>query len=316
MIVSKEEKNQKIAVLGAGRLGTTLSYAINGKDRKDLEVVSIASATKESLDRAKKILEGTAGRIYFTKDNVEASKKASIIFICTPDDSISKVCEELYKDKKDTKKTVIHFSGSKPLDVLDTAKENGDCIASIHPLKSFASIPEAIKTLKGTEYGITYIDREGEEITKRIVSLLEGNSIFVKDEAKPIYHAAACIASNYLVTLIHYAVYINEKIGIEPQASTRGLLNLIEGTVGNIKKMGTNKSLTGPIARGDIGTIKDHLKMLNNILKKENTEIYTTMGKKTAELARENKWINNKTYNRLVEIFQNNQISGKEKNGR
>lgn len=313
MIVPKKEKNQKIAILGAGRLGTALGYAINKNNSEDLEVVSVSSITQKTLERAKKMFGEAAHSIYFTKDNVKAAQKAGIIFICTPDDVIRPVCEELYKNKKDTKKTVIHFSGSKPLNVLDRAKKNGDRIASIHPLKSFASIPEAIKTLKGTEYGITYIDREGEEITKKIVDLLEGNSIFVKDEAKPVYHAAACIASNYLVTLIHYAVYINEKIGIEPQASTRGLLNLIEGTVGNIKKMGTNKALTGPIARGDTGTIEDHLQMLNNILKKENTEIYTTMGKKTAELARENRWIDNNTYNKLLELFKNNDVSGKEK---
>ena len=170
--------------------------------------------------------------------------------------------------------------------------------------RTLKNAEKAIKTIGGTEYGITYIDREGEETVKRIVDLLEGNSIFVKDDTKPIYHAAACIASNYLVTLIDYAVYINEKIGIEPQASTRGLLNLIEGTVQNIKKMGTKKSLTGPIARGDAGTIKDHLEMFNNILEKRDTEVYRLMGKKTADLARENEWIDNRIYKKLIDFFK------------
>ena len=305
-MIKRDRKNKKIAVLGAGRLGTTIAYAIKQKKKEELKIISISSMTQKSLDQAKKIFGKKAKDIYFTKDNQKAAQKADIIFICTPDDAISSVCEELYKKKKNTKKTVIHFSGSKPLNVLKKAKENGDCIASIHPLKSFASIKEAINTLSKTEYGITYIDGEGKETTKKIVDLLEGNSIYVKDEAKTVYHAAACIASNYLVTLIDYAVYINEKIGIKPQTSTRGLLNLIEGTVENIKKLGTNKALTGPIARGDIGTIEDHLKILNNILKKKNIKIYSTMGEKTADLAKENKWLDKNTYNKIIKLLQDN----------
>lgn len=304
MINPDKEKNLKISILGAGRLGTTLGYVITKKNKENIKVVSISSPSQKSVNRAKTALGDLAGKILFTDDNLEAAGPADTIFICTPDDIISSVCQKLYGKKNNNKKTIIHFSGSKSLNVLKPAKENGDTIASIHPLKSFASIPEAIKTIGGTEYGITYIDREGEETVKRIVDLLEGNSIFVKDDTKPIYHAAACIASNYLVTLIDYAVYINEKIGIEPQASTRGLLNLIEGTVQNIKKMGTKKSLTGPIARGDAGTIEDHLEMFNDILEKRDTEVYRLMGKKTADLARENEWIDNRTYKKLIDLFK------------
>jgi predicted short-subunit dehydrogenase-like oxidoreductase (DUF2520 family) len=307
------DKNLNISIIGAGRLGTTVGFAIAEKNHKNIKIVSIATPSQKSIKRAKGIFKDKTKNIIFTNDNAVAAKKANTVFICTPDDLISKVCKNLYKDKTGNGKIIIHFSGSKPLNVLKKAKENGDHIASIHPLKSFASIPEAIKTLKGTEYGITYTDKKGEWATKEIVKLLKGNSIFVKDEAKPIYHAAACIASNYLVTLINHAVYINEKIGIEPQASTRGLLNLIEGTVENIKKIGAKKSLTGPIARGDTGTIKAHIKMFDKIIEKKDMEIYKVMGKKTADLARENEWIDNKTYKRLYELLNKNKSCRKDK---
>jgi predicted short-subunit dehydrogenase-like oxidoreductase (DUF2520 family) len=313
LIRPDKEKNLKIAILGAGRLGTTIGYVINDKEKDAVKVVSISSPSKRSIDRAKTILGDRAKGILFTKNNQKAAELANTIFICTPDDKISSVCQGLYEEKNDAKRTVIHFSGSKPLDVLESAREKGDTIASIHPLKSFASVTEAAKTIKGTEYGVTYIDREGERITKSIVGLLEGNSIFVKDDAKPVYHAAACVASNYLVTLINYAVFLNQEIGIEPQASTRGLLNLIEGTIKNIKKMGTRKSLTGPIARGDTGTIEDHLKMFDSILDKKDTGVYRFMGTKTAELARENKWIDEKTHKKLIDLFEDRNDPGKEK---
>jgi predicted short-subunit dehydrogenase-like oxidoreductase (DUF2520 family) len=313
--LAENEKNKKtdIAVLGAGRLGTTLAYCIAEKKDRKIKIISIASPSKDSIKRAKNMLGDKADNILFTSDNAKAAEAANTIFICTPDDSIAKVCQELYEKKAGSGKTVIHFSGSKPLAALKTAREKGDHIVSIHPLKSFASIKEAAKTLKGTEYGITYDSGEGEKAARAIVGLLEGNTIFVKDEAKPVYHAAACIASNYLVTLIDYAVNINERIGIEPGASARGLLSLVEGTVKNIKKMGTKKSLTGPIARGDTGTIEDHLAVFDDIFDQKDTEIYRTMGKKTADLALENEWIDKKTHGRLQELLSKRDETGKEK---
>ena len=316
MIVPGKEENLKIAIIGAGRLGTTLGYAIAAKGHKKVKIVSVSSPSRGSIERASAIFGGLGDDILFTNDNQKAARIADTVFICTPDDTIYAVCRELYDKRAGGKKTAVHFSGSKPLSVLQPAKEKGCTVVSIHPLKSFASIEEAIKTIKGTEYGVTYTDRAGECVADTIVGLLEGNSIFVKDESKPIYHAAACIASNYLVALIDYAVYINERIGIEPQASTRGLLNLIEGTVKNIKKMGTKKSLTGPIARGDTGTIKDHLNMFRTLLEEKDTEVYRLMGRKTADLARENGWIGDKTYRMLTDILKDKQDRGREDDGR
>lgn len=314
MIKANKKTNLKIAIIGAGRLGTAIGYSIIEKNLKNIKIVSISTPTKKTLDRAKKIFGELKENILFTNDNSAAAEKANTIFICTPDDMISKACESIYNKQKgtDLDKTIIHFSGSRSLKELKTARKKGDHIASMHPLKSFASIPEAIKTLKGTEYGITYIDKKGGNITKLLVDTLEGSSIFVEDDVRPVYHAAACIASNYLVTLIDYAVYINEKIGIKPEESTRGLMSLIEGTIDNIKKMGTKKSLTGPIARGDIGTIKDHLKIFEKVLDKKDTEIYRIMGIKTAEIARGNNWIDEGIYNKLLKLLKNKKISGEE----
>jgi len=178
-------------------------------------------------------------------------------------------------------------------------------ILSIHPLKSFASIPGAIKTLKGTEYGITFNTPGEGSLARSIVKILGGHSIIVEDSKKPLYHAAACIASNYLVTLIDYAVYINEKIGIKPEDSIKGLLSLVEGTVKNIGEAGTKKSLTGPIARGDTGTIEDHIKNFTTThFSKEDTEIYRLMGKKTAGIAKKNGWIGDRTYKDLINILK------------
>lgn len=307
-------KNQKtnIAIIGAGRLGTTIAYIIAAKNQEKNKIISISSPTQKSLDRAKETLKSFSKNIIFTRDNKKAAAEANCIFICTPDDLIKTVCREIF-DKKNTKNInkrkenifAVHFSGSKPLKDLQSAKISGAGTLSIHPLKSLASITSAIKTIKNTEYGITYNTPEEEGMAKKIVSLLGGHSITVKDSKKPLYHAAACVASNYLVTLIDYAVYINEKIGIKPEDSIKGLLSLIEGTVKNIGETGTKKSLTGPIARGDISTIKDHMKNFKKHLDDKDTEVYRLMGRKTAEIAKQNRWIDNKVYNELINILKN-----------
>lgn len=300
-----------IAIIGAGRTGTTIAYTIASKNKKNIKIISMSSKTMKSLDRAKKILGNFSKKILFTKNNKKAAAKANCIFICTPDDIIKKVCCELYGQKKQTKTkqkkeniSVIHFSGSKPLKDLESARKTGALILSIHPLKSLASIQGAIKTIKNTEYGITFNTPEEEKVAKKIVETLGGHSIIVEDNKKPLYHAAACVASNYLVTLIDYAVYINEKIGIKPEDSIKGLLSLIKGTVKNIGGGGTKKSLTGPIARGDTGTIKDHMKNFKEHLSDKDAEIYKLMGKKTAGIAKQNGWIEDKVYNELIDILK------------
>jgi len=301
-----------ICIIGAGRLGTTLSYALSRKESSGIKIKAISSRTDNSLNRAKEYLGRNSAGILFTKNNIEAAKTAECVLICTPDDAIKTVCDEIFngkifKEKKEdckNKYCVIHFSGSKSLDVLGSARHAGAETASIHPLKSFASINMAVKTLPGTVYGLTYSGERSEKIARKIVKCLEGKAIKVDDEKKPLYHAAACVASNYMVTLLNYAAMLHKKIGINPEESLEGLLSLSEGTLDNIKKIGTEKSLTGPIARGDVGTIKEHMESLKKIFPDEDIMIYKIMGRETAKIAYRNKWINKKTLEELEAILK------------
>jgi predicted short-subunit dehydrogenase-like oxidoreductase (DUF2520 family) len=112
------------------------------------------------------------------------------------------------------------------------------------------------------------------------------------------------VASNYLVTLMDYAVSIHKRIGIKPEDSLKGLISLAEGTVNNIKKMGTKKSLTGPIARGDTGTIKEHMISFRKFFPKDYSDLYKTMGIETSKIAYQNKWIDKSTAGELKKILK------------
>ncbi|MBU4314255.1 MAG: DUF2520 domain-containing protein [Actinobacteria bacterium] len=302
----KKTTRINLCIIGAGRVGTTVSYTLAEKELPNIKLKAMSSRSMESLNRAKKILGSKAAGVIFTRENSKAVSLANCILICTPDDVINSVCSDIFKDKsKDFKNYyAIHFSGSKSLEVLNSARAAGAEIASIHPLKSFASIEEAIKSLPGTIFGITYSSAESKKMAEFLVKSLGGEIIEVENNKKPLYHAAACVASNYLVTLINYAVLIHKKMGIKPEDSLKGLMGLVEGTISNIKKMGTEKSLTGPIARGDVGTIKEHVKSFNEFFSKEDSTLYKMMGIETSKIAHQNKWIKESTVGELKEILK------------
>ncbi|MCG2790601.1 MAG: DUF2520 domain-containing protein [Actinomycetia bacterium] len=302
----KKTTRINLCIIGAGRVGTTVSYTLAEKELPNIKLKAMSSRSMESLNRAKKILGSKAAGVIFTRENSKAVSLANCILICTPDDVINSVCSDIFKDKsKDFKNYyAIHFSGSKSLEVLNSARAAGAEIASIHPLKSFASIEEAIKSLPGTIFGITYSSAESKKMAEFLVKSLGGEIIEVENNKKPLYHAAACVASNYLVTLINYAVLIHKKMGIKPEDSLKGLMGLVEGTISNIKKMGTEKSLTGPIARGDVGTIKEHVKSFNEFFSKEDSTLYKMMGIETSKIAHQNKWIKESTVEELKEILK------------
>ncbi len=302
----KKIKSLDICVIGAGRLGATVSCMLAQKKNSGIRLRAVASKSMASLNRATKIMGDRARGVVFTIENKKAASLADCVLICTPDDAIGSVCSEIFSEK--TKNFngyyALHFSGSKSMSVLDSARHAGAKVASIHPLKSFASIKEAIKTLPGTVYGITYCSAESKRVAQFIVKSLVGRTIEVDDNKKALYHAAACVASNYLVTLINYAVLIHKTIGIKPEDSLKGLIGLVEGTVENIKKMGTEKSLTGPIARGDVGTIREHMENFNKYFNMEKISLYKVMGRETSKIAHRNKWIDKKTVMELKRILK------------
>ncbi len=303
----RNKTSLKVCIIGAGRVGTTVSYFLAGDNSPGLYLTTISSKTKDSIKKAKEILGKKSEGIIFTSNNIEAALNARIVIICTPDDCIESVCEDMVngigrENLKDY--FFIHLSGSKRLHVLRSAGEAGAGIASIHPIKAFASIEEAIGTLRGTYYGVTYSGEGSMEITGMLVKALGGKSIEIPDDKKPVYHAALCVASNYLVTLLDYSMEMFNKIGIKQEESIEGLISLDEGTLKNIKSMGIEKSLTGPIARGDIGTVEEHLKELGGIFKDDEIRLYKLLGRRTVDIVYKNGWINDVDFKKLNKILR------------
>ncbi len=224
--------------------------------------------------------------------------QADAIFITTPDDVIGTICDEISEGAGvGPGKRVIHMSGAGGLDLLDSARGTGAQVASIHPLQSFADVTGVIKSIPGSTFSIT-AEGEMKDWAIRIVKDLGGTPFLVSDSDKPLYHAAACMASNYLVTLMSIVEDIYRKLGMDPDEAIKSFWPLVRGTIKNMEDRGIARSLTGPIARGDSGTIRRHIKVL-----KEKTpellDIYRTMGLSAVDIGLKNKTLSE---NRAREI--------------
>ncbi|UCG54942.1 MAG: DUF2520 domain-containing protein, partial [Dehalococcoidia bacterium] len=137
--------------------------------------------------------------------------------------------------------------------------------------------------------GITYAIEAGKPlltILSEIAIALDGCWIELKAEDKVLYHIAAVFTCNYLVTLLKTAIDLWQRFGISPQQATQALLPLLQGTINNIESTGIPQCLTGPIARGDSGTIKKHLNALHEAAP-ELSVIYRELGLKTIPIALE-----------------------------
>lgn len=247
-----------IAIIGLGKVGTAMGFLLRSAG---YQIVAVASRSEQSLNRG---LSYTGGRAFTSYP--DAAAMADCIFITTSDDAIEDVCKEIStKGALKPGDKVIHMSGAGGLDLLESAHHNGVHIASIHPIQSFPDIKNAIKNIPGSTFGITAVD-EIKDWCIKLVEDLGGVPFLVSENDKPLYHAAACMASNYLVTLMHMVLETYRSMGLNHDEAIKAFWPLVTATLNNIEANGPVKALTGPIARGDAGTIKKHLLALRGKL--------------------------------------------------
>src|SRR5512136_668879 len=242
----------KTGFIGAGTTGTALAVRLS---QKGWPVVAVSSRTLFSAQRlAKRVPDCQA---YPAAQ--ELADVAEMVFITTPDDVIAQVCSEVHWHKK---QSVLHCSGAYSVDILGPAEKLGAAVGSFHPLQTFADVDQAIANMPGSTFAL-----EAEEpllsTLKELARLLDGNWVELKPGDKVLYHAAAVFACNYLVTLVKLAQDLWKDFGVSSKEATRALLPLLRGTLNNIDNIGLPDCLTGPVARGDLGTIKSHLRALH-----------------------------------------------------
>lgn len=241
----------KIGFIGAGTVGTALALRLS---QKGYPVVAVSS---RSLASAQRLAQGIANcQVYETAQAV--ADTADLVFITTPDGAIPRVAAETVWHNN---QNVVHCSGADSLDILEPAKQAGAGVGCFHPLQTFASVAQAINSLPGSTFSLEANEPLLTQL-KGMAEALDGDWVVLKAGDKVLYHTAAVFACNYVVTLVKLATDLWHTFGIPPDKATRALLPLLQGTVENIRNVGLPKCLTGPIDRGDVGTVTKHLKAL------------------------------------------------------
>lgn len=257
-------------------------------------MAAVASRTKESAQQLSRRLNCPV------LSNQEAAARAELVFITTPDRSISPVAAEIAKAGGFRPGQVVtHTSGAHAAGELQGVREAGALAVSIHPLQSFAEVRAAMENLPGSYFAL-----EGDEsalpLARQVVEDLNGKWFTISAADKPVYHAAACIASNYLVSLMHFATGLYAKFGLGPKEAFEALYPLVQGTVANITKVGPTGALTGPVARGDAPTIAGHMKAFQE-LDPQLRELYSLLGQYTIKVALEKGSINQEQSKELTQ---------------
>jgi predicted short-subunit dehydrogenase-like oxidoreductase (DUF2520 family) len=207
----------------------------------------------------------------------------NVVILAVPDRALPEVAHDLAAGGGAPPGCVaLHLSGALSTDALAPLHNAGYTVGSMHPLMAVADPWLAADRLIGIAFAMS-----GEPVAigaaRRLVYSLEGLALVIPAIQRPLYHAAAVMASNYLVALTGAAVRMLGEAGVDSDDALRALLPLLRGTLDNIAQLGVPAALTGPIARGDVDTVRLHLARLSAV----DRVLYCGLGLELLRLARE-----------------------------
>jgi predicted short-subunit dehydrogenase-like oxidoreductase (DUF2520 family) len=241
-----------LAIVGAGRVGTSLAVLWQ---RAGHTIVGVAGGPS-TPERAARFLPGVP-----VLGAVEAAEGAEVVVIATPDAAIAAVCEEMAKaGVLGTANAVVHASGATGLDALGAAASVGASTLSVHPLQTCPTVEAAVEAIPGAAFAVTASDEVGVALGERLARDAGGRPFRLADEHKPLYHAAAVFASNYVVTVTALAEELGRAAGLPDPIGA--LTPLQEATLANVRRVGPAEALTGPAVRGDAITLQRNLEAL------------------------------------------------------
>ena len=269
---------KSLNIIGAGRVGRTLAALWRQQHVFDLR--DVLNRTPHSTRAAVQFIG--AGR---AMDALQEMQSADVWMLATPDGEIAHAAIALAASgllRADD--VVFQCSGAMPSSDLRAALPPDVPVASVHPLKSFADPQHAVRTFAGT-----YCAVEGEpaalEVLKPAFEQIGARIGEINPQFKTIYHAASVMVCNYLTALMEAGLQCYEKAGLPRTTASAMMEPLVRETVDNVFKLGTVKSLTGPVARGDFEVAMRQLDALREF-DPRIAEIYRALAVVALELAR------------------------------
>ena len=241
-----------VGVLGAGRVGAVLGSVL-----QSLPATTVVAASGET--------PATRARMAALLPGVEATKPTAVARACdlllltVPDDMLPGVVRSM-ADSGSLRpgQVVVHTSGKHGLDVLAPAAAVGCRVLAVHPAMTFTGTAADAERLQGCVFGVT-APSEHTALADALVAALGGRPVRVAEEHRALYHAGLAHGANHLVTLVSQAMDLLRAAGVHDPAGT--LRPLLTAALENTLERG-DAALTGPVARGDLRTVRDHLAQL------------------------------------------------------
>jgi predicted short-subunit dehydrogenase-like oxidoreductase (DUF2520 family) len=240
-------------------------------------VTAVASRSEEQRLHFAALVSGARG---FAEPNAVLDD-ADLVFLTVPDDAVASTAARLtlYSGQ-----ALVHTSGALPASVLEPAMAAGTSLGSFHPLVAFADFDRALEALAGATVAL-----EGDATLLPVLTELAGSigarAVALPPGTKSAYHAAAATAAGGAVALLDAIARIAAESGFDEETALAVYLPLARQALANAESLGIAQSLTGPIVRGDTGTVADHLAFLRRTAP-EIVPVYVALARRELEMTR------------------------------
>lgn len=270
-------RNPTTFIVGAGPVATAIAGALRLAGVPVLGLWARRSAPARAAGSA-------AGVAAFSSAPPDVLLEAEVVILAVRDAVIGEVAQMLVGTGLVNKRHVLlHCAGAASAEeLLGNVRDKVGGIGTLHPLSAIADGRTAMRTLKGTVFGVEG-DEAGRATATKLVQVLHGVPLELDSSQMASYHCAAALASNYLVAAIDAAAQVLAGAGVSPSQAAQALVPLAEGALRNVVHKGTTEGLTGPVRRGDATTIQRHLDALRG--KPEVAEIYRALARRAVEIA-------------------------------
>jgi predicted short-subunit dehydrogenase-like oxidoreductase (DUF2520 family) len=263
-----------VGVIGAGRVGTVLGAALAAAGH---HLAAVTARSAPSRARVAALLpDATIGTV-----STVADAATDLLLVAVPDDRLGPLVTDLSTaGVLRTGQIVAHVSGAHGLRVLHPVTRHGARPLALHPAMTFTGQATDLTRLPGVSYGVTAPD-DLRPLATRLVADLGGTPEWIAETDRAGYHAALAHGANHLVTLVNEAADRLRDAGVRDPAQL--LTPLLRAALDNALRLG-DAALTGPVARGDAGTVAGHLQHLS-LTAPDSVAAYRALARRTADRA-------------------------------
>ena len=264
-----------LGFVGAGRAGRVLAIAARNAG---YPVVAVASRTPA---HARALAEAVGARHVATP--VRVARAADVTFLTVPDDAVTRVAATIAASGMALHgRGLVHCSGAHPTAAIAALRQVAAKVGAVHPLQAI-TLDADPAILRGTFFSIE-ADPGLREALQDMVAAVGGNAFTAPQSGdRALYHAAAVLAGNAPLALLARAAGLLEAAGVDPAMATEALATLLEGAARNVRRLGAQAALTGPVVRDDADTVARHLHALRH--DEASRRLYLMLARDTLALA-------------------------------